>query len=91
MIWSMARQTGARPGRVQRLNSSQSTESEPSSKTPDDQFKTSNENNTEQTKMIQKSLSVDETHHIDDDCLQRFIKVNVRLMTEDRVSYFCDN
>ena len=62
-IWSMAKKP-ARPGRVQRLQSNPSTESEPSPKTSEDHLTTPTEDHSKQTKMAKKSLSVDETHHI---------------------------
>jgi hypothetical protein len=86
MIWSMARQTAARPGRAQRLHSNASTGSEPSSATLEDDLKTPNEDHSEQMKKSHRSSSVDDSHLLDDECLKRFIKVNVRLMTEDHVS-----
>jgi hypothetical protein len=88
MIWSMARQIAARPGRAQRLKSNPSTESEPSPKTSEDHLTTPTEDHSKQTKMPKHSLSVDENQVLDEECLQRFIKLNVRLMTEDHVSFF---
>lgn len=35
---------------------------------------------------LQRTLSIEENRELDDECLQRFIKINVQLMTEDRVS-----
>jgi hypothetical protein len=78
MVWSLTRQTSAKPGHVERLRSQTSTESESSSsRTVEDRLKTN--------KQVQKTLSIDENHQIDEECLQRFIKVNVRLMTDDHV------
>ena len=54
----------------------------------EDRLKTQKEDNTKQVKQLQKSLSIEENQQLDEECLQRFIKLNVRLMTEDRVSLF---
>ncbi len=81
----MGRQSTAKPGRAQRLHSQASTESE-SSRTIEDRLKSQTEDNTKQVKQLQKSLSVEESQRLDEECLQRFLKVNVRLMTEDHVS-----
>ncbi|UJR14093.1 hypothetical protein I4U23_001089 [Adineta vaga] len=88
MVWSMARQSTAKPGRAQRLKSEASTESEPSTspRTIEDRLKSHKEDNSKQVKQIQKTLSIEENQQLDEECLQRFIKVNVRLMTEDRKS-----
>jgi hypothetical protein len=86
MVWSIGRQTTARPGRVQRLASEPNIKNEPSSKTIEERLLTQKEDNSEQVKLLKKSLSVDESHQLDDECLQRFIKAHVRLMTEDHVS-----
>ncbi|CAF1235444.1 unnamed protein product [Adineta ricciae] len=86
MVWSMARQTSAKPGRAQRLKSEASTESDASTspRTIEDRLKTHIQDNTRQVNEIQKTLSIEENQQLDEECLQRFIKVNVRLMTEDR-------
>lgn len=86
MIWSVSRQTAAKPGHVQRLKSQPSTESESSTRTIEDRLKSIKQDNTQQVKLLKKSLSVDESQQLDEECLQRFIKLNVRLMTDDRVS-----
>jgi hypothetical protein len=87
MVWSMARQSTAKPGRAQRLKSEPSSESESSSsRTIEDRLKTHKEDNHQQVKQLQKTFSIEENQQLDEECLQRFIKVNVRLMTEDRVS-----
>jgi hypothetical protein len=81
----MGRQSTAKPGRAQRLHSQASTESE-SSRTIEDRLKTHKEDNNKQVTQIQETLSMEENHQLDEECLQRFIKVNVRLMTDDHVS-----
>ncbi|CAF0829258.1 unnamed protein product [Adineta steineri] len=86
MVWSMSKQSAARPGRVHRLISNPSTENESSSKTSEEDLKTQNVGNNEQVNLIQDFLPVAEHHQLDDECLQRFIKVTVRLMTEDHQS-----
>lgn len=86
MVWAMARQTNAKPGHVERLKSDASTESESSSnRTIEDRLKTQKEDNTRQVQQLQKTLSTEESQQIDEECLQRFIKLNVRLMTDDHV------
>lgn len=85
MIWSMARQTTAKPGHVQRLKSDASSEGE-LSRSIEERLRTHKEDNHRQVEHIQKSLSIDENQQLDDECLQRFIKLNVRLMTDDHVS-----
>ena len=87
MVWSMGRQTAAKPGRAQRLKSdaSQESESSTSSRTIEDRLKTQKEDNSKQVKQIQKILSMEENRQLDEECLQRFIKVNVRLLTDDQV------
>jgi hypothetical protein len=87
MVWAMGRQTTAKPGRAERLQSEASNESELSPRTIEDRLKTQKEDNNKQVKHLQKSLSIDENHQLDEECLQRFIKVNVRLMTDDHVSF----
>jgi hypothetical protein len=84
MVWSMTRQNSAKPGRAERLKSQASSESE-SSRTVEDRLKSQKEDNNKQVKQIQNSLSIDESQQLDEECLQRFIKVNVRLMTDDHV------
>ena len=87
MVWSMGRQPTAIPGRAERLKSEASVESESSSSRPiEDRLKSQSEDNTKQVKQLQKSLSIEECQQLDEECLQRFLKVNVRLMTEDHVS-----
>lgn len=87
MVWAMTRQNNVRPGHVERLKSDASTESESSSsRTIEDRLKTHKEDNTRQVQQLQRKFSVEESQQIDEECLQRFIKLNVRLMTEDHVS-----
>ncbi|CAF4662254.1 unnamed protein product [Rotaria sp. Silwood1] len=86
MVWSMTRNITARPGHAERLKSDSTNEDEPLLKTNEDHLKTSNEDNSKQMKTLQKSVSIDKSHRVDNECLQRFIKVNVRLMTEDHES-----
>ncbi|CAF2985343.1 unnamed protein product [Rotaria sp. Silwood2] len=86
MVWSMTRQITPKPGRAQRLKSEASTESESSTRTIEDRIKTQKEDNTKQVKHLQKSLSIEENQELDEECLQRFIKLNVRLMTDDHKS-----
>jgi hypothetical protein len=87
MVWSMSRQTTAKPGRAQRLKSEPSTESESlsSTRTIEDRLKIQKEENTKQIKHIPKTFSIDDSQQLDEECLQRFIKVNVRLVTDDHV------
>ena len=86
MVWAMTRQTNAKPGHVERLKSDASTESESSSnRTIEDRLKMQKEDNTRQVQRLQKTLSTEESQQIDEECLQRFIKLNVRLMTDDHV------
>jgi hypothetical protein len=83
----MTRQTTAKPGHAQRLKSDSSTENEPlSPRTIEERLKTQKQDNTKQVKHIQKSFSIEENQQLDDECLQRFIKLNVRLITDDHVS-----
>jgi len=83
----MTRQTTAKPGRAQRLQSEASKESESLSTRPiEDRLKTQKEDNTKQVKHIQRTLSIEENQQLDEECLQRFIKINVRLVTDDHVS-----
>ncbi len=86
MVWSINRKTAARPGRAERLKSCPSTESEPSSRTVEERLLAQIEENSNQVQTLKKTLSEDENQKLDEECLQRFIKVNVRLMTEDHVS-----
>jgi hypothetical protein len=88
MVWSMARQTTAKPGRAERLKSEPSSENESSSspRTIENRLKTQKDDNTKQVKQLQKTLSIEESQQLDEECLQRFMKINVRLMTEDHVS-----
>jgi len=88
MVWSMTRHIAARPGRAQRLKSDISTESEPSPRTTEECLSTEQEDNSKQMKTLRKSSIVDDNQQLDEECLQRFIKLNVRLMTEDHVSMF---
>ncbi|CAF3433047.1 unnamed protein product [Rotaria socialis] len=83
VVWSMTRQPTAKPGHVQRLKSEPSSECEASSRTIEDRLKTVQQDNHKQVRQIKKSLSIEENQQLDDECLQRFIKLNVRLMTED--------
>ena len=87
MVWSMTRQPAAKPGHVERLKSDASTGSESSSRTIEDRLKSYKEDNKKQVKHIERSLSIEESQQLDDECLQRFIKLNVRLMTDDHVSF----
>lgn len=88
MIWSMTRSTtaAAKPGRAQRLKSEASVESDSSPRPIEEKLKTQKEDNFRQVQQIQKGLSIDENRQLDEECLQRFIKVHVQLMTEDHVS-----
>ncbi|CAF3792758.1 unnamed protein product, partial [Rotaria magnacalcarata] len=83
VVWSMTRQPTAKPGHVQRLKSEPSSECEASSRTIEDRLKTVKQDNHKQVRQIKKSLSIEENQQLDEECLQRFIKLNVRLMTED--------
>ncbi|UJR33075.1 hypothetical protein I4U23_020534 [Adineta vaga] len=84
MVWSMGRQLAARPGHVQRLNSDPISDNDSTPKTTENHSKDSSDDSNKSVQLSQKFLSTDENHHLDDECLQRFIKTNVRLMTEDR-------
>jgi archaellin len=88
MVWSVTRQSTAKPGRAQRLKSEASLDSESSSssKTIEERLKSQKEDNSKQVQQIQKTLTNEENRRLDEECLQRFIKVNVRLMTDDHVS-----
>jgi hypothetical protein len=88
MVWSINRQTAARPGHAHRLKSDPSTESEPSPRAIEERLSKHIDDNSEQMKSVRKSLTPDENHQLDDECLQRFIKMHVRLITEDHVSTF---
>ena len=85
MVWSLARQSAARPGHVQRLQSDTGSESELTLKTMKNHEVVHPDDNSKRALVSQTSPTLDENHHLDDECLQRFIKTNVRLMTEDRV------
>ncbi len=85
MVWSIHRKTGARPGRAERLESYPRTKSEPSSRTIEERLLAQIEDNSNQVQTLKKALSEDENQKLDEECLQRFIKVNVRLMTDDHV------
>ena len=82
----MARQSAAKPGRAERLKSEPSVDSDSSPRTIEERLKTQKEDNTKQVQQIQKTLSNEENRQLDEECLQRFLKVNVRLMTDDHVS-----
>lgn len=87
----MTRQVGARPGHAERLKSDSTIENVFSppltpTRTLEERLSTQQTDNSKELKSLQKSLTIEEKHQIDDECLQRFIKVNVRLMTEDHVS-----
>lgn len=87
----MTRQLFARPGRAHRLKSDSSAESESTSsitsRTLEERLSTQKEDNRKQVEIVQKSLTDEENHELDDACLQRFIKLNVQLMTNDRVRF----
>ena len=85
MVWSMTRQVAARPGRAHRLESDSSIDRSRSPKTLEQRLSIQKENTTKQAELIQKSFTNDENHQLDEECLQRFIKLNVRLMTDDHV------
>ena len=84
MVWSMARQTAPKPGRAQRLSEELNIESDPSPKAVQQRP----HNETEPAPTSPKSTSADEQQNLDDECLQRFIKVHVRLMNDDQVSAY---
>lgn len=86
MVWSMSRQSAAKPGHVERLKSQTSVESDSSARTIEERLRTQVEDNTKQVRQIQKSLSIDENRALDEECLQRFLKVNVQLVTDDHVN-----
>jgi hypothetical protein len=86
MVWSMARQNAAKPGRAERLKSEPSVDSDSSPRSIEERLKTQKEDNSKQVQQIQKTLSNEENRQLDEECLQRFLKVNVRLMTDDHVS-----
>ncbi|CAF3754411.1 unnamed protein product [Rotaria socialis] len=76
VIWSIARHATARPGHAERLTSDSNTD--------DDSLST--DDHSKNIKISNKSSSLNRIHHVDSERLQRFIKVNVRLMTEDHES-----
>ena len=78
----MARQAAPKPGRAQRLSEEANVESEPSSKAVQEP----SNNETDPVPTLPKSSSAEEQDNLDDECLQRFIKVHVRLMNDDQVS-----
>ena len=86
-IWSINRQNQARPGYARRLIPKTHTNNVSSSRTIEDRLKTHKEDNNKQMQILQKSLSIDENDQLDNECLQRFVKFNARLMTKDRVSF----
>ena len=86
MLWSMTRQTTPKPGHARRLKSEASTESRSSTRSIEDRLKTQQEDNHQQVRQIQKTLSEEENQQLDEECLQQFIKLNVKLVTDDRVS-----
>ncbi|CAF0960335.1 unnamed protein product [Rotaria sordida] len=86
MVWSMSRQIISKPGRAQRLESDQSIENELLTRPIEDRIKTQKEDNKKQVRQIKKSLSIEESQQLDEECLRRFIKLNVRLMTDDHKS-----
>ena len=61
-------------------------ENESPLKTIEERVKLHDNGISEQKPALQQSLSIEENQHLDHECLQRFIKINVQLMTEDRVS-----
>ncbi|CAF0812673.1 unnamed protein product [Didymodactylos carnosus] len=87
---------GARPGHVERLKSEPKSTILPLFETDamdvDDHEKPPTYNELMQTtkqshlQHLQKALSQDESQQLDEECLQRFIKVNVKLMAENRCS-----
>ena len=91
MVWSMTRQLVARPGRAHRLHSdpSESTSKPQTIEAHPTVQQENNNNNTKQTEVIQETSTSNENHHqVDEEHIQRFIKLNVRLMTDDRVRFF---
>lgn len=82
----MNRQNNARPGRAERLKSDASTKSDSISKLVEDTPVKEPENHSKQEKHVHRSLSFDEQQQIDKECLQRFIKLHVRLLTDNHVS-----
>ena len=88
MVWSMSRHTAAKPGHAERLKSETSIESETSPRSIEERLKNQKEDNSKQVRQIQKSFSIDENRQLDEECLQRFLKINVQLVTDDHVRFF---
>lgn len=86
MVWSMTRQSSAKPGHAQRLKSDDSAENESPTQNIEYRLKAQKKDTVRQVKQLRKSLSVEENQQLDEECLQRFIKLNVRLVTDDHVS-----
>ena len=85
MVWSVNRQKNARPGRAERLKSDTSATSEPT-RLIEELPKKKQENNSKQRMSVHRSFSVEDQQQMDKECLQRFIKLHVRLLTDHHVS-----
>ena len=88
IVWSITRGKTAIPGYAHRIETNPSTDNELLSRTIDECLKQKHDDTSKQVNILQRSLFVDENQQLDHECLQRFIKLNVRLMTENRVSIF---
>lgn len=86
MVWSIGKHMAARPGRAERLKSDPTSEYDIPLKPIETHSTAHQHDHSKETKILQKSASMDVHHHLDEECLQRFIKVSVRLKTEDHVS-----
>ena len=86
IVWSMVRQIPSHPGRAHRLSTESSLESESPLKTIEDHFKPQQIDTSEPAPILERIWPVRENHHLDDECLKRFLKINVQLLAEDRVS-----
>lgn len=84
-IWSIARNSTARPGHAERLKSDASNDGESSPKTDS---KIENHDNSKHVSELKRSSSSNKGQEVDNENIQRFIKLNVQLMTEEHVSTF---
>lgn len=85
IVWSVTRQNNARPGRAERLKSDTSAISEPT-RLIEELPKNEHENNSKHRMSVHRSFSFEEQQQMDKECLQRFIKLHVRLLTDHHAS-----
>lgn len=86
VVWSVNRKNSPRPGRAERLKSDASTESAPASRLVEETPIRHAENANKPEKNVHRYLSFEDHQQIDKECLQRFIKLHVRLLTDNHVS-----